>query len=88
VGAGAIGNASAERLVYQSAQRLKQGGQALHLIQHNESVQSGPQVLLDIAELVTVFWRLQIKVAPIGLGNVERQRGFTHLAWTQKNHSG
>jgi hypothetical protein len=86
--AGAIGNARAACLFYQSAQRLKQGGHALHFIQDNEPVQAGPQVLLDVAELVAVFRRLQIKVAPIGQRNVKGQRGFTHLAWTQKHHSG
>jgi len=80
IGAGAIGNARAARLVDQSAQRFKLGGQALHFIQDNEPVQAGPQVLLDVAELVAVFRRLQIKVAPIGLRDVESQRGFTHLA--------
>jgi len=62
----------------------------LHFIQHDESVQAGPQpqVLLDVAELVAVFRRLQIKVAPIGLRDVESERGFTHLARTQKHHGG
>jgi len=88
MGAGAIGSARAACLVDQSAQRLRQGGQALHFIQDNEPVQAGPQVLLDVAELVAVLRTLQIKVAPIGLRDVESQRGFTHLAWTQKHHSG
>ena len=60
--------------------RPKKVGRPLHFIQHDESVPAGPQVLLDVAELVAVFRRLQIKVAPIGLRDVESERGFTHLA--------
>ncbi len=86
VGPGSIGATRAPCLVDQAAQRLKQGRQPLHFVQHDKPLLAGAQILLYVVQLVAILGRLQVQIGAIWLSNLKRQGRFAHLARSEQHH--